>query len=199
MHHHSSHNARSVRLIIALTAFLLAAPSVQLVAGTNKSVPDIQLHLIFLDVHGRLDANEPISYELRASLTNTAEFIFLPEDRYFCRAELVDSNGIVIPKTKIGKQFGSLFDNLEANPKYLRDRGPLNVFLNATNEVTTRRLKWLNHEAIGPILLRPVDLFDMTNAGQYKMKLDFQFLEWTTNTAPHVIQLPVVEVTVIKR
>jgi hypothetical protein len=199
MHQHTASDTSSLRPIIALTLFLVLAPSVQLKAGENNSVPDIQLRLIFLDEHGGLDANEPISYELRASLTNKAEFIFLPEDRYFCRAELVDSNGIVIPKTTTGKQFGSLFDNLDANPKYLRDRGPLNVFLNATNEVTTRRLKWLNRKATGPILLRPVDLFDMTNSGEYKMKLQFQFLEWTTNIDPHVTKLPVVEVTVIKR
>jgi len=168
-------------------------------AAVSHSVPDIQLHLIFLDAHGGLDANEAISYELRVSLTNHAEFIFLPEDLYFCRAGLVDTNGIVIPKTDIGKQFGSLFDNLEPNPKYMRDQGPFSVFLNGTNEFKTRRLKLLNGGAVGPVLLRPVEIFNITNAGEYKMKLHFQDLEWTTNTEPHVTQLPVVELKVIKR
>jgi hypothetical protein len=170
----------------------------QLIAATNNSVADVQLHLLLLDTNGGLSAESPIAYELRASPSNQSQFIFLPDDRYLCQVELVDQKGIAVPKKASGKQFGSLFGNLEPHPKYIRDQGPFNIFLNSSNEIRTSRIKLVGGGLVAPILSRPMDIFDITNPGEYTMKLHFQFVEWTNETDPHVIQLPIVEVKVHK-
>lgn len=168
------------------------------VGATTNLLAGLKIHLLADDNTGKLDATQPIVYELTCLESNKVQHVFVPVDlEYFCQVDLFDANNIVIPKTETGKRIGVLFDSLESNPKYIRHAGPFTLFLNSTNEVKTRLIE-VRGGAVGPTFFRSADLFEITNAGEYKLQLHFQFLESTTNSSVKLIRFPTIELKVIR-
>jgi len=198
MKQHNSRRPHATLLIFTQIAFLTMLPPKQLTAGATNSVDEFKVQVLGLDANGELDISHSIDYEIAKSSTSQAASLFLLEDQYSCHAELVDTNGIAAHRSPLGQQLGSLFGNLDENPKYIRYDRPFDIFQNATNEIKTRRLKFFNGEIVPPTFFRPADLFEITNSGVYHLRLYFQFIESTSNNSVHLVELPTVDVKVHK-
>ncbi len=97
--------------------------------------------------------------------TNESARIVVPrEPEYAYQAELYDSNGIAMPKKRLGKMAGSRFFKFDASPS--KQGIPI-------RPLTARRIG----EVTGSLsLFRAEDLFQIEKAGRYTLRMRFQIL-----------------------
>jgi hypothetical protein len=95
--------------------------------------------------------------------TNGSAWFVVPvEPEYAYQVELLDTNGVAVPKTELGKKVGTKFLDFEASK----------------NEVKIKRLRAdKKGKAVAmPILFRPSDLFQIDKPGIYTLRIRFQIL-----------------------
>jgi hypothetical protein len=131
------------------------------------------------------------------------ELIFLPwttkrpvwiavpaKPEYAYRVELLDTNGVAVPKTEAGKEAGSKFYEF----------GPRN------NEIEVKHLhaERIPDMTAAPLLFRPSDLFQIEKRGAYTLRIQFQILTFP-QTGPkrgdytnHLIRFPPLDYVLVK-
>jgi len=126
--------------------------------------------------------------------TNESARIVVPrEPEYAYQAELFDSNGIVMPKKRLGKMAGSRFFKFDASPS--KQGIPI-------RPLTARRIG----EVTGSLsLFRAEDLFQIEKAGKYTLRVRFQILTFP-RTGPRrgqhtndLIRFPPLDYPLIKK
>jgi hypothetical protein len=86
---------------------------------------------------------------------------------YFIKIEMHDANGNMVPKTDLGKEYGSKCDEVVAYASKLHHAHGIFASGNITNNPGLGG---------GYLLSSPDQLFKMTNAGVYSMKFEIQLI-----------------------
>lgn len=96
---------------------------------------------------------------------NHTVWIAVPaEPEYAYKVELLDTNGLSVPKTARGKKAGSKFDDFDAYPS---KRGI------AIKHLTAHKMDGVTSE---PLLFRAADMFNIEEPGRYMLHVQFQIL-----------------------
>lgn len=144
-----------------------------------------------------LSSTEEISF---CFLTKTNEItaIYFPKPEYFCRMELRDSNGKVVPQTRQGEEFGRKFTELKNFSLEAVNKRGHNTGGTSRPDMTQPH----TNKAEGRILPAPEELFGVNGIGDYKLRLEFQVfkrIDGQTNNTFKVVRLSSIEVPIIKR
>jgi hypothetical protein len=132
--------------------------------------------------------------------------VYQPEPLYGCRFELFDTNGVAVPKTELGKTEGAFFSDLdpevglkessvkfEPRPAFINTHmAPVNLVYNG-NEIKAHKCNFTGGFARGLDQRRPLDNFCIFNAGEYKLKLTYQFFELVGNKSLRLVRFPTIE------
>lgn len=116
------------------------------VGSTNNTSPDDELIYVLWAMNGPMLCVVPAQRE------------------YAYKVELLNSNGVPMPKTAIGKRVGTEFSDFDA--KFYLKGIPIK-HLRANKE---------GHPVETPILFRPSDLFKVDKPGKYTLRIRFQIL-----------------------
>ena len=96
---------------------------------------------------------------------NHTVWISVPvEPEYAYRIELLDTNGLTVPKTARGKRAGSRFDDFDAHPS---KRGI------AIKHLAAHKMDGVTDS---PMLFRAADMFKIEKPGLYRLHIQFQIL-----------------------
>lgn len=123
--------------------------------ATSKVESGLYVLVLPLEVTTVLKSTHFLTYLIQRADTNeNRRTVWLPEDnRFRFRAELLSTNGTPVPKTKLGRQIGSKFDEIPFDPS--------KVELRREKTIPTR---------IG----RMTDLFELRENGKYILRFQLQ-------------------------
>ena len=137
--------------------------------------------------------NTPLDGELYFAVWTTGgrERVFVPaKPEYAYQIELLDTNGVAIPKTERGKNIGNKFFDVDANAS---KNGILIHHLRADKKGQLVEM---------PILFYPnhvSDFFMVEKPGNYKLLIKFQILAFNTKKqATELIRFPPLEYPLVK-
>jgi hypothetical protein len=135
----------------------------------------------------------------------TAPIVYFPKPEYFCNAQLLNSNGIVVPKTSMGERYGSKFLNLnayswDAVSKRGRNTGGDRYGMFGGSDKPEMTILHTN-VAEGHDLPSVQELFKISDSGNYKLSLHFQVFKRIGNGTNHtfkVVRIPPIEIPIVK-
>jgi hypothetical protein len=129
----------------------------------------------------------------RMWVTNDYSVVFPTQPESAFQLELLDTNGVIVPKTEAGKKVGTRFQDFNAGSFVLKATGP-----GPRNGIKSQ--KTLVAEKVWPyeilILFRPSDLFRIERHGSYTLRIRFQIVALAgaaspnTNNAGQLIRFP---------
>jgi hypothetical protein len=108
-------------------------------------------------------SNEMLLFGVR-TVTNMDSIIGWPKKpEYLCTAELSDAAGQTVPRTKMGRLYGSKYPDFDISKAAL--------------------VRQHTNPSSGPCwnLFRPADLFDITKPGTYTLRVQFQVMKVETD------------------
>ncbi len=97
------------------------------------------------------------------TISNEPKTVYLPlQPEFACQIDLFATNGVAMPKTKLGEKFGVNFFDLDPSPSKIRTKVK-GVYASKTTRP-------------GAVLFRPEDLFEFKKPGDYTLKIRFQII-----------------------
>jgi hypothetical protein len=157
--------------------------------------------VVRIDVVGgstNLSADKKITFGLLEK-TNEANalIVYLPKMQYFCEMQLLDSNGIAMPKTSTGEKYGDQFSSLKIYSWESVNKRGHNTGGSDRPDMTLSDTKVTEGRDLPPVQ----ELFKIKTAGNYKLSLQFQVFKRIGNGTNHtfeIVRLPAVEIPVMK-
>lgn len=151
-------------------------PALDKLISTATATSGLTLGVDILDYGIGTNTTElPIGLIFKAP-ANTQSAFYLPQEEYLARLELYDSNNHAVTKTKLGAQYGQLFDEL------YWDIGKFATPHNGGHpKMITVRDEW-DSRSWGCNLQKVSDLFTITEPGQYRLKVEVQIMLLYLNT-----------------
>jgi hypothetical protein len=179
----------------ALVMFAILATGIG--AGVKRSEVTNSVYVEFvLDRGESISSNGEITYGFLCTNSPMAK-IAIPKREYFLSAELFDSIGGSMPRSKLGESFGSKFRSLT---NYSSDHIEKLPALGSNRE-RARVLRLWPDGAAAEKLPSVENLFQITNSGQYTLRCKFQVFEMIkqgTNYKYNLVEIPSVEIPVHK-
>ncbi|MDB6068256.1 MAG: hypothetical protein JWR26_4464 [Pedosphaera sp.] len=185
-------------LVLLLAAGTFSATAQNVVKGTNV---DGLLVQACLDHGGFLGSDAKISYVLLTT-NDQPTFVFYPKPEYYCRMQLLDKNGIEVPPTKLGKSFGAKFSELKgfSYDKVHKHPG------NGSNPPGPKSDYLRSDAGQGREFPSPNELFKITNAGNYTLRLQLQLFRriqpganQINNFVHKLVTLPPLDIPVVRQ
>ena len=118
--------------------------------------------------HGTFSMNELISYGFLTK-TNSCNFVYFPKPEFFCRFELVASDGKAVSKTSLGRKYGARFWELN---KF--SDGVIETRKRPGQGKFMRNVPALPSGVVAQQFHRLSDLFKVERPGTYSFKLQMQ-------------------------
>ncbi|MDB6021956.1 MAG: hypothetical protein JWQ04_1813 [Pedosphaera sp.] len=181
-------------LIVLSTQTHVNAQSMPPVFKDSLAVDDISVRIYYLKQATNLSADEKISVSFLSHTNATATFFF-PKAEYICRMQLFDTNGVIVPKTGIGKQIGEKFDSLDG---YSWDAVNKRGHNTGGSEKPDLGVAHVNSGTGRDFA--PVDqLFEVKDHKDYVLSLQFQLFKLIGDETNHtfkLVRLPTIEIPV---
>jgi hypothetical protein len=163
--------------IATIASFAAALAALASEPGTSPSLPGLRIDAVkspIIDGYcvgfaGRDGTNNTTTDDWLDLLPWTTNkypvWIVVPADpEYAYKIELLDANGLSVPKTSRGKKAGSKFDDFDAYPS---KHGV------AVKRLTAHKMDGVTAE---PLLFRATDMFEADKPGRYVLRIQFQIL-----------------------
>ena len=163
--------------IIAIASFAATLAALASEPATSPSLPELRIDAVkspiidgfcvgFAGQHGTNNTATDDWLDLLSWTTNKYPvWIAVPADpEYAYKIELLDANGLSVPKTSRGKKAGSKFDDFDAYPS---KHGV------AVKRLTAHKMDGVTAE---PLLFRATDMFEVDKPGRYVLRIQFQIL-----------------------
>jgi hypothetical protein len=191
-------------IIVGLVAFQ------SLRAETTVISDDLQLRVIFT---GKASPTSgPDGYMdcyLTDLTTNRAiTIVYEPEVSYYYKAELFDKNGVAVPKREPSQTIGSHFAdldpevglkesrvNFEHSSEFMHYGGEVHLLYNG-NEIIAHKKSFSYGDARCSTQPLHLELFNISSAGEYRLRLTFQIFELIGNEGIKLVRFPPVEDTI---
>jgi hypothetical protein len=192
-----------VFIVVGLVVFQLTR------VGATLNSGNFQLDVDFPN-NANPDSNfgHYIDCQLTDLASNQAEaIIYAPEPSYFYKAELFDSNGIAVSKTELGQAEGVHFSDLDPEVGLEKSKISFNHFYwgrdnrvhlvyngNNISAYKYSLFKGYTHFTIDFAVLKN---FNISNAGEYRLKVAIQLFELIGDDGIELIRFPTCEGKVI--
>ena len=194
-----------------ITAVFLVCYSSRAETTITTNSDDLQIELVF--VGGTHSAPDVIVCGLTDLTPNRSiSVVYQPEISYGCRSELFDANGVAVPKTELGKAEGVFFADLnseiglnESKVKFEQRQaftygytggGAVNLVYNG-NEIIAYKKNFAYGFARCLDQRRPLDHFCISNAGEYELRLTYQFFELVNDSSLKLVRFPTIEEKIV--
>jgi hypothetical protein len=150
-------------------------------------------------------ADDKLNYCIWRITTNSQAIVYMPTAlEYVYQLELFDTNGVAMPKTKLGKRVGVKFFDLE--PSFTNDTGFKLAREHTTEPGTGIGAQWLffpeKSGAGGQPIYSPNDLFEIKNPGNYALRVRFQIIVASSMAdvykTAHVVRFPPLDYPLMK-
>ena len=135
--------------------------------------------------------------------TNNQTTVYVPTAlEYIYQLELLDTNGVTLPKTELGKKIGVKFWDLE--PSFANDKGFKLAIERAMDEpsIGARNLFFPFKPGYGgQPFYSPNDLFEIKQPGNYMLRIRFQFIvasDTNVYKTAHIVRFPPLNYPLIK-
>lgn len=165
----------------------------------SEASENLFARVYLLEGKTNLDSESKIFLGILEKTNETiAPIIYFPKMTYFCEMQLINSNGVVLPKSVAGKKYGQKFSELKkysweaVNKKGHNTGGSDKPDMAIVHTNSTR----------GPDLPSVQKLFKLEKPGEYKLLLRFQvfkMIQTSTNYTFKLIHIPQVEIPVVKK
>jgi hypothetical protein len=146
--------------------------------------------------------DDKLSFCICRTTTNNDARVYMPTaHEYIYKIELFDTNGVEVPKTKLGKDVGTKFFALE--PIFNPYKGYKLAIETTVNEGSGWCYLFFPYRPGygGQPFYSPNDLFDVSRPGRYTLEICFQFIVRTgvgAGEAAHIVRFPPLDYLLIK-
>jgi hypothetical protein len=148
--------------------------------------------------------NDKLNFGIWRTATNNQAIVYIPTAlEYIYQLELIDTNGVALPKTELGKKIGVKFLDLE--PSFAIDNGFKLARERAMDEPSWggRYLFFPTRAGYGgQATYSPEDLFEIKRSGNYMLRIHFQIIARTglgQDETAHVVRFPALDYRLVKQ
>jgi hypothetical protein len=149
--------------------------------------------------------NDKLNFCIWRTITNNQAIVYMPTAlEYVYQLDLLDTNGVALPKTELGKRIGVKFWDLE--PSFANNTGFKLSREHTTESGTGIGAQWLFFPTKsgfgGQPIYSPNDLFEIKQPGNYTLRIRFQIIVASSMAdvykTAHIVRFPPLDYPLVK-